>query len=47
MLSSMNEIALIKNKNERKKIAPFLVKVLENSDYQKDLHEIEKGLDDD
>ncbi len=42
-----HEIARIKRKNERKKIAQFLVQMNGNTDYQKELNEIEKGLDDD
>ena len=42
-----HEIARIKRKNERKKIAQFLVQMNGNADYQKELNEIEKGLDDD
>ncbi|WP_440617250.1 hypothetical protein [Cysteiniphilum sp. 6C5] len=42
-----HEIARIKRKNERKEIAQFLVQMSGNSDYQRELHEIERGLDDD
>ncbi len=42
-----HEIARIKRKNERKKMAQFLVQMNGNTDYQKELNEIEKGLDDD
>ncbi|WP_119328068.1 hypothetical protein [Cysteiniphilum halobium] len=42
-----HEIALIKRKNERKKIAQFLVQMSENEGYQEEMNEIEKGLEDD
>ncbi|WP_440683289.1 hypothetical protein [Cysteiniphilum halobium] len=42
-----HEIARIKRKNERKKIAQFLVQMSENKGYQEEMNEIEKGLEDD
>jgi len=41
-----HEIARIKRKNERKKIAQFLSKMGNDKKYQAELSELEKGFDD-